>query len=33
MSEGSWNHSNSGEFGVPVIVVAGDDAAVDKVIR
>ena len=32
MSEGSWNAAIAGEFGVPVIVVAGDDAAVDEVI-
>jgi len=31
MSEGSWNAAIAGEFGVPVIVVAGDDAAVDEV--
>ena len=31
MSEGSWNAAVAGEFGVPVIMVAGDDAAVKEV--
>ncbi|MEA1882736.1 MAG: M55 family metallopeptidase [Candidatus Marinimicrobia bacterium] len=31
MSEGSWNGAIAGHFGVPVIVVAGDDAAVKEV--
>ena len=31
MSEGSWNAAVAGEFGVPVIMIAGDDAAVNEV--
>ena len=31
MSEGSWNAAVAGEFGVPVIMLAGDDAAVNEV--
>ena len=31
MTEGSWNAAIAGEFGVPVIMVAGDDAAVKEV--
>ena len=31
MTEGSWNAAVAGEFGVPVIMVAGDDAAVNEV--
>ena len=31
MSEGSWNAAIAGEFDVPVILVSGDDAAVDEV--
>ena len=31
MSEGSWNAAIAGEFNVPVIMVAGDDAAVNEV--
>lgn len=31
MSEGSWNAAIAGEFGVPVILVTGDDAAVEEV--
>ena len=31
ISEGSWNAAIAGEFDVPVIVVSGDDAAVDEV--
>ena len=31
MTEGSWNAAVAGEFGVPVIMIAGDDAAVNEV--
>ena len=31
MTEGSWNAAVAGEFGVPVIMVAGDDTAVNEV--
>ncbi|MGA9575200.1 MAG: M55 family metallopeptidase [Lysobacterales bacterium] len=31
MSEGSWNAAIAGQFGVPVILVTGDDAAVKEV--
>lgn len=31
MSEGSWNAAIAGEYGVPVIVVTGDDSAVEEV--
>ena len=31
MSEGSWIAAVAGEFGVPVIMIAGDDAAVNEV--
>jgi D-amino peptidase len=31
MSEGSWNAAIAGQFGVPVILVTGDDAAVEEV--
>ena len=31
MTEGSWNAAIAGEFGVPVIMIAGDDAAVNEV--
>lgn len=31
MTEGSWNAAVAGEFGVPVIMVAGDDIAVNEV--
>ncbi|MBC8346833.1 MAG: M55 family metallopeptidase [Candidatus Marinimicrobia bacterium] len=31
MTEGSWNAAIAGHFGVPVILVAGDDAAVKEV--
>ena len=31
MSEGSWNAAVAGEFGVPVIMIAGDDAAINEV--
>ncbi|MDP6338760.1 MAG: M55 family metallopeptidase [Candidatus Marinimicrobia bacterium] len=31
MSEGSWNAAIAGQFGVPILVVAGDDAAVKEV--
>ena len=31
MSEGAWNAAVAGEFGVPVIMIAGDDAAVNEV--
>ena len=31
MTEGSWNAAVAGEFGVPVIMIAGDDAAVKEV--
>jgi D-amino peptidase len=31
MSEGSWNAFIAGYFGVPVIMVSGDDAAVQEV--
>lgn len=31
MSEGSWNASIAGHFGVPVIMISGDDAAVQEV--
>ena len=31
MSEGSWNAAVAGEFGVPVIMIAGDAAAVKEV--
>ena len=31
MTEGSWNAAVAGEFGVPVIMISGDDAAVNEV--
>jgi len=31
MTEGSWNAAVAGEFGVPVIMISGDDAAVSEV--
>ncbi len=31
MTEGSWNAAIAGHFGVPVIMVSGDDAAVNEV--
>ena len=31
MTEGSWNAAVAGEFGVPVIMIAGDDDAVNEV--
>ena len=31
MTEGSWNAAVAGEFGVPVIMVAGEDTAVNEV--
>lgn len=31
MSEGSWNAAIAGEYGVPVILVTGDDAAIEEV--
>ena len=31
MTEGSWNAAVAGEFGVPVIMVSGDDTAVNEV--
>ncbi|MCL6480765.1 MAG: M55 family metallopeptidase [Firmicutes bacterium] len=33
MSEGSWNAAIAGHFGVPVVMVSGDDAAVEEVRR
>ena len=31
MTEGSWNAAVAGDFGVPVVMIAGDDAAVNEV--
>ncbi len=31
MTEGSWNAAIAGHFGVPVIMISGDDAAVEEV--
>jgi D-amino peptidase len=33
MSEGSWNAAIAGHFGVPVVMVSGDDAAVEEIRR
>ncbi len=33
MTEGSWNAAIAGHFGVPVVMVSGDDAAVEEVRR
>jgi len=33
MSEGSWNAATAGHFGVPVVMMSGDDAAIAEVRR